>query len=56
MCLDEEFPGGPRGITDNTPSSTVSSGAIKIGQLFENKAYLKVKLHVYAIKKNLSSK
>ena len=51
MFPDEEFLGEPACITQNTSSSAVSSGSIKIGQLFESKADSKMKLHVYAIKK-----
>ena len=46
----------PRGTTHNTSSSTVSSGMIKVGQLFDNKADLKMKLHVYAMKRNFEFK
>ena len=53
MFPDEEFSGG---TTHNTSSLAISLGAIKIGQLFENKADLKMKLHAYAMKKNFEFK
>ena len=56
MFPDAELPRGQRGTTHNTSSSAVSSGAIKIGQLFENKDDLKMKLHIYTMKKKLKSK
>ena len=48
MCSDEELSDN---TSNNTSSSTLSSGTIKIGQLYENKGDLKMKLHVYVIKK-----
>ena len=48
--------GGPGGTTHYTLSSVVSSGAIKIDQLFENKADLKMKWYVYAMNKNFEFK
>ena len=56
MFLYEELQGEPTGTIHNTSSSTVSSGSIKIRQLFENNANLKMKLHVYAMKKNFEFK
>ena len=56
MFSDEELVGEPTGTTHNTLSSAVSLGSIKIGQLFENKVNLKMKLHVYAMKKNFEFK
>ena len=56
MFPDEEMVGKLAGITYNTSSFAVSLGSIKIGQLFENKADLKMKLPVYAIKKNFEFK
>ena len=53
MFLDEELPGD---TIHNTSSSAVSSNMIKIGQLFENKDDLKMKLHVYAMKRNFEFK
>ena len=52
MFPDEELERGSGGTTHNTSSSAVSSGSIKIGQQFENKADLKMKLYLYAMKKN----
>ena len=46
----------PVGTTHNTSSSAISSGSIKIGQLFENKADFKIKLRVYVMKKNFEFK
>ena len=37
-------------------SFTVSSGMIKVGQLYENKGDFNMKLHVYAMKKNFEFK
>ena len=51
MFPDEELLGEPTSTTQNTSSSIVSSGSIKIKQFFENKADFKIKLHVYAMKK-----
>ena len=48
---DEELLGELTGTTYNTSSSPVTSASIKNGQLFENKVDLKMKLHVYAMKK-----
>ena len=56
MFSDKELQRGPRGTTHNTSSSAVSSRSIKIGQLFENKTDLKMKLHVYGMKKNFEFK
>ena len=56
MFPDEEFLGEPASTTHNTSSSAISSGSIKIKQLFENKVDLKMKLHVYAIKKKFEFK
>ena len=56
MFPDEELLGKLAGTTHNTLSSAVSSTSIKIDQLFENKADLKMKLHVYTVKKNLEFK
>ena len=53
---DEELQGKLAGTTHNTSSSIVSSCLIKNGQMFENKAYLKMKLYVYAMKKNFKFK
>ena len=53
MFPDEELPGG---TTHNTSSFVVSSSAIKISQLFENISDLKMKLHVYAMKKKFEFK
>ena len=53
---DEELLGEPTSTTHNTSSSVVSSCLIKNGQLFENKVDLKMKLHVYAMKKNFDFK
>ena len=53
MFLDKEL---PRGTTHNTSSTIVSSGTIKIVQLFENKGDLKIKLCVYVMKKNFEFK
>ena len=41
---------------NNTLSSVVSSGSIKIGYSFENKGYLKMMLHLYAMKRNFEFK
>ena len=56
MFPDEELQREPGGTTHNTSSSAVSSGSIKIVQLFENKVDLKMKLHVYTMKKNFEFK
>ena len=53
MFSDEELPQGTFNITS---SSVLSSGTIKIGQLFENKGHLKLKLHIYAMKINFEFK
>ena len=53
MFPDDELSGG---TTHNTSSSAVSSDTIKIGQLFHNKANSKMKLHVYAMKRNFKFK
>ena len=53
MFLDEDL---PCDTPNNTSSSAISSGSIKIGQLFENKGDLKMKLHLYAIKRNFEFK
>ena len=50
---NEEF---PRSTPNTMSSSVVSSGTIKIGQLFENKGDLKLKLHMYAMKNNFEFK
>ena len=48
--------GEPTSTTHNTLSSTISLCSIKNDQLFENKADLKMKLHVYAMKQNFEFK
>ena len=53
MFSDEE---PSRGILNNMPSFGVSSGTIKMGQSFENKGDLKMKLYVYAMKNILNSR
>ena len=53
---DEELQGGPKGTAHNTSSPIFSSRSTKIGQLFDNKANLKMKLHVYVVKKNFEFK
>ena len=56
MFTEEELLEEPTGTTHNTSSSVVSSCSINNGQLFENKAYLKMKLYVYARKQNFEFK
>ena len=56
MLPDEELPRGSGSTTHNISSSTISLGTIEICQIFENKVDLRMKLHVYAMKKKLSSK
>ena len=56
MFPNEELLGEPASTTHNTSSFAISSGLIKIRQLFKNKADLKKKLYVYAMKKNFEFK
>ena len=46
----------PPDTYNNMSSSTISSRIIKIGQSLENKGDLKLKLHVYAMKRNFEFK
>ena len=53
---DEELLEERTGTTHNTSSSAISSCLIKNSQFFDNKANLKMKLHVYAMKTNFEFK